>query len=46
VLIPKRLNERQEAILREFAEIDAQKPLNMAKKFVKKMGRAVGKKLS
>jgi molecular chaperone DnaJ len=46
VLIPKRLNERQEAILREFAEIDAQKPLNVAKKFVEKMGRAVGRKLS
>ncbi|MDR2668664.1 MAG: molecular chaperone DnaJ [Desulfovibrio sp.] len=46
VLIPKRLNERQEALLREFAEIDEQKPLNVAKKFVEKMGRAVGRKLS
>ncbi|MDR1945666.1 MAG: molecular chaperone DnaJ [Desulfovibrio sp.] len=46
VLIPKHLNERQEAILREFAAIDAQKPLNVAKKFMQKMGKAVGKKLS
>jgi molecular chaperone DnaJ len=46
VVTPRRLTERQEAILREFAEMEEQKPLNMAKKFMEKMGKAVGRKLS
>ncbi|MDR0827860.1 MAG: molecular chaperone DnaJ [Desulfovibrio sp.] len=46
VLIPRGLTERQEEILREFAAIDAQKPLNKAKSFINKFGRAVGEKLS
>lgn len=42
VLTPTRLNARQEELLREFAEIDGKKALNKAKKFVKKVGKAMG----
>jgi molecular chaperone DnaJ len=42
VLTPTRLSDRQEAILREFAELDAKKPLNKAKKIMEKVGKAMG----
>ena len=42
VRTPTRLNSRQEEILREFAEIDVQKPINKAKKIMKKVGKAMG----
>lgn len=42
VLTPARLNSRQEELLREFAEIDKKKPLNKAKKIMKKVGKAMG----
>lgn len=42
VLTPTRLSSRQEELLREFAEIDGQKPLAKAKKIMKKVGKAMG----
>ncbi len=42
VIIPKHINTRQEEILREFASIDEAKPLNKAKKIMKKVGKAMG----
>ena len=42
VLTPTRLNTRQEEILREFAELEGQKPLAKAKKIMKKVGKAMG----
>lgn len=42
VLTPTRLNARQEEILREFAEIEGQKPLAKARKIMKKVGKAMG----
>ncbi|MDR3177027.1 MAG: molecular chaperone DnaJ [Desulfovibrio sp.] len=46
VLTPKNLTGRQEEILREFAALDEQKPLNLARTFINKVGKAVGGKLS
>ena len=42
VKTPTRLNSRQEELLREFAEIETKKPLNKAKKIMKKVGKAMG----
>ena len=42
VLTPTRLSARQEEILREFAGLDAQKPLSKAKKIMQKVGKAMG----
>ncbi|MDR0338875.1 MAG: molecular chaperone DnaJ, partial [Desulfovibrio sp.] len=42
VRTPSRLNARQEEILREFAELEGRKPLSKAKKFAKKVGKAMG----
>lgn len=42
VLTPARLSARQEELLREFAELDAQKPLTKARKIMEKVGRAMG----
>lgn len=42
VLTPTRLSSRQEELLREFAELEKDKPLNKAKKVLKKMGKAMG----
>ena len=42
VRTPTLLNARQEELLREFAEIDGQKPINKAKKIIKKVGKAMG----
>ena len=42
VLIPTRINQRQEELLREFAEIDGQKTMAKAKKIIKKVGKAMG----
>ncbi len=42
VTTPTRLNSRQEELLREFAAIEAEKPLTKARKFVKKVGKAMG----
>ncbi|MDL2279717.1 molecular chaperone DnaJ [Desulfovibrio sp. OttesenSCG-928-G11] len=42
VKIPTRLNSRQEELLREFAAIEGDKPLTKAKKFAKKVGKAMG----
>lgn len=39
---PKNLNARQEELLREFAEIESKKTLTKAKKFAKKVGKAMG----
>lgn len=44
VLTPTRINSRQEELLKEFAQIDSQKPLTKAKKIIKKMGKAMGMK--
>lgn len=40
--VPTKLTSRQEELLREFAEITASKPLNKAKKMVKKARKAMG----
>ena len=42
VLTPTRLSSRQEELLREFADLEKDKPLNKAKKVLKKMGKAMG----
>lgn len=42
VLTPTKLNARQEELLREFAELEGQKPLAKAKKIIKKVGKAMG----
>jgi len=42
VLTPTSLSARQEEILREFAGLDAQKPLSKAKKIMQKVGKAMG----
>ncbi len=42
VLVPTRLSPRQEELLREFADLEQQKPLNKAKKMMKKVGKAMG----
>ena len=42
VKVPKRLNQRQEELLREFAEIELGKPMAKAKKIMKKVGKAMG----
>lgn len=42
VLTPTRLSARQEELLREFADLDAKKPLNKAKKIMEKVGKAMG----
>ncbi len=42
VITPKHLSARQEEILREFAVLETEKPLNKAKKIFKKVGKAMG----
>ncbi len=42
ILTPRHLNARQEELLREFAAIEKKKPLNKAKKIIKKVGKAMG----
>ena len=42
VRTPKHLNSRQEDLLREFAALEEDKPLNKAKKIIKKVGKAMG----
>ncbi len=42
VLTPTRISSRQEELLREFAELETDKPLNKAKKVLKKVGKAMG----
>lgn len=43
VRIPGRLNKRQEELLREFQELEASKPVNKAKDFIKKtVGKVMG----
>ncbi|MDR2076856.1 MAG: molecular chaperone DnaJ [Desulfovibrio sp.] len=42
VLTPTRLSARQEEILREFAELEAQKTLTRARTIIKKIGKAMG----
>jgi molecular chaperone DnaJ len=42
VLIPTRLSARQEELLREFADLEAQKTLTKAKTIIKKIGKAMG----
>jgi molecular chaperone DnaJ len=42
VLIPKSVSAEQEKLLREFARLENDKPLNKAKKVFKKMGSAMG----
>ncbi|MDR1243211.1 MAG: molecular chaperone DnaJ [Deltaproteobacteria bacterium] len=42
VLIPKNISQEQEKLLREFARLENEKPLNKAKKVFKKMGSAIG----
>jgi molecular chaperone DnaJ len=42
VVTPTRITARQEELLREFALLDGQKPLNKAKKIMKKVGKAMG----
>ncbi len=42
VLTPSRLSSRQEELLREFAAAEEDKPLNKAKKVIKKVGKAMG----
>ncbi|MDL2290490.1 molecular chaperone DnaJ [Desulfovibrio sp. OttesenSCG-928-F20] len=42
VKTPTRVNDRQEKLLREFAEIESKKTLSKAKKFAKKVGKAMG----
>jgi molecular chaperone DnaJ len=42
VLTPTRVTARQEELLREFEEINKQKPLAKAKKIIKKVGKAMG----
>lgn len=42
VRTPTRVSTRQEELLREFAEIEGKKTLTKAKKFAKKVGKAMG----
>ena len=42
VLTPTSLSDKQEELLRAFAEAEAEKPLNKAKKVFKKVGKAMG----
>lgn len=42
VVTPSRLTSRQEELMREFAELEKNKPLNKAKKIIKKVGKAMG----
>lgn len=42
VLTPTHLSSRQEELLREFADAEEKKPLNKAKKMIKKVGKAMG----
>ncbi|MDR2826403.1 MAG: molecular chaperone DnaJ [Deltaproteobacteria bacterium] len=42
VLIPKKVSAEQEKLLREFAQLENDKPLSRAKKALKKMGSAIG----
>ena len=42
VLTPTSLSSRQEELLRAFAEAEADKPINKAKKMFKKVGKAMG----
>lgn len=42
VRTPKHLNAKQEELLREFAAQEEGKPLNKAKKIIKKVGKAMG----
>ncbi len=42
VMTPTRLSSRQEELLREFADLEEDKPLAKAKKIIKKVGKAMG----
>lgn len=42
VVTPTKINQRQEELLREFAELEGQKTMAKAKKIIKKVGKAMG----
>ncbi len=42
VVTPTHLTSKQEDLLREFAKMEEKKPLNKAKKIIKKVGKAMG----
>ena len=42
VLTPTQLSADQEELLRRFAELEEEKPLNKAKNIFKKVGKAMG----
>jgi molecular chaperone DnaJ len=42
VTVPASLTARQEELLHEFAAIETSRPMNKARKIMKKMGKAMG----